>query len=57
MADEMAALQRQLGAPRWQDGNFEAAIALFRTWSLADTLADFLTLAAYEQIVEPAARA
>ena len=56
MAGEMATLRANLGEARWSTGHFEAAIALFRSWSLAETLADFLTLAAYEHIVEPAAR-
>ncbi len=56
MADEMTALRGQLGEARWSAGRFEAAIAMFRAWSVADRLEDFLTLAAYEQIVEPAAR-
>lgn len=57
LADEMATLQQSLGAARWRDGHFAQAIEMYRQWSLAPELADFLTLGAYPFIVEEAARA
>jgi len=49
--DEMKQLTAQLGESHLADGKFSEARALFERLSLANELADFLTLPAYEQIV------
>ncbi len=49
--DEMRKLADTLGEARMTSGKFDEARALFERLSLADELADFLTLPAYEQIV------
>ena len=55
MQDEMGRLRQRVGDAGWQAGNFEAAVALFRDMTLAEELADFLTLAAYPRLVATAA--
>lgn len=49
--DEMANLRQQLGDEHWLAGKYEEAIALFAEWSLAESLADFLTLEVYPRLV------
>ena len=45
--EEMARITRDIGAPRAQQGRFDEARALFTELATSDTLADFLTSAAY----------
>ncbi len=48
---EMANLRVQLGDEHWLAGKYDEAIALFAQWSLAEQLADFLTLEVYPRLV------
>jgi hypothetical protein len=43
---------RELGEQRWNRGHFAQAIRLFHEFSTSRELADFLTIAAYDAIVE-----
>jgi malate synthase len=51
--EELVAIRREVGDARFDDGRFTAARELFERISTAPTLEDFLTLAAYAQIVTP----
>ncbi|MCO5170300.1 MAG: malate synthase A [Planctomycetes bacterium] len=50
IAEEVARAERELGPERFGQGRFPAAADLLRRLCLADDLADFLTLPAYELI-------
>ncbi len=50
LRDEMDGLREVLGSEAFEGGRFEEAIGLFRDLVLADELAPFLTLPAYELI-------
>jgi malate synthase len=52
--EEMAKLRDEKGADRFYGGHFEEARGLFARFSTSPELADFLTLGAYDYIVEPA---
>jgi malate synthase len=54
--EEMDRLRTELGDEAFENGRFPEAIDLFSRLSLADTFEDFLTIPAYELIVEPKAR-
>ena len=43
---------RVLGESRWNRGHFPEAIKLFHQFSTSSELADFLTIAAYDAVVE-----
>ena len=43
---------RELGEARWSKGHFPQAIKLFHEFSTSNELADFLTIAAYDAVVE-----
>lgn len=43
---------RELGESRWNRGHFPEAIRLFHQFSTSSELADFLTIAAYDAVVE-----
>ncbi len=47
-----AAQCRELGESRWNRGHFPEAIKLFHQFSTSSQLADFLTIAAYDAVVE-----
>jgi malate synthase len=51
-AEELALYKTQLGDEAFALGNYEAAEALMREMVLADTLDEFLTLPAYDKLVE-----
>jgi malate synthase len=48
LAEELATIQRDVGEEAFKGGRFAEAAALFEELSTAATLADFLTLPAYE---------
>ncbi|MCU1246039.1 MAG: Malate synthase, partial [Acidobacteria bacterium] len=48
---ELAAIQERLGAERAAQGYLDQAVALFDRLTLADKLADFLTLPAYDELL------
>lgn len=50
--DELAKIREHVGPDRFEAGHFGRAAELFVSLSTADTLQNFLTLPAYEQIVE-----
>jgi malate synthase len=50
--DEMRILRQTLGGARWEDGHFERAIKLFAEMVIAPEFRDFLTLPAYEFLVD-----
>ena len=50
--DEIAKLRRLYGEDRWAAGKFALAIDIFDELSTADELADFLTLPAYEHLLD-----
>jgi malate synthase len=52
LAEEMDAIRRSIGTERYAAGRYEAARALFERLTTAPVLEDFLTLPAYEQILD-----
>ncbi len=50
--EELAALRGQLGEDRWAAGAFERAAELFEDLSTSEELAEFLTLSAYEHLLD-----
>ncbi|KAK9813021.1 hypothetical protein WJX72_007639 [[Myrmecia] bisecta] len=54
MREELAKVRDEVGAQRFASGHFAEAAKLFERFSTADELADFLTLPAYEYLVQPA---
>jgi malate synthase len=48
--EEVAAIRDRLGAAAFDDGRWDDARALFTDLALADELADFLTIPAYERM-------
>ncbi|MFN8178785.1 MAG: malate synthase A [bacterium] len=48
--EELARIRSDIGEAAWQGGRFELAASLFETLVTSTTLADFLTLVAYEHI-------
>ena len=54
--EELSKLRDQLGADRYDRGHFNEAAKMFFTFSTSDELADFLTLPAYERLVQSEAR-
>jgi malate synthase len=51
--EEMDAVRQAIGAPRFDAGRFDEAIALFETLVTSETLPDFLTSLAYARLDEP----
>lgn len=56
MEEELAKLCNKLGDQRFNGGHFKEASKMFYNFSTAETLADFLTLAAYERLVQQSSR-
>lgn len=56
MKEELGKLRQKLGAERYSKGHFEEAAKMFHDFSTSDKLADFLTLAAYERLVQQQSR-
>lgn len=54
--EELAKLRTQLGPERFDGGHFAEASKLFHNFSTGKQLADFLTLAAYERLVQQSSR-
>jgi len=52
LADEMANLREALGEEAWTAGRFEEAIGLFKDLATADDCPEFLTLPAYQIILD-----
>jgi malate synthase len=52
VSEEMAAIAKEVGPARFASGKFEEAKALFLKLSTANEFEEFLTLPAYEKIVE-----
>lgn len=52
MEEEMGKLRQKLGNQRYQRGHFKEASKMFYDFSTSKQLADFLTLAAYERLVQ-----
>ncbi|CAK0786075.1 hypothetical protein CVIRNUC_009288 [Coccomyxa viridis] len=52
LQEEMQKLRKELGEARWTRGHFPQAIELFHKFSTSAELADFLTIAAYDAVVE-----
>jgi len=52
LADEMAKVREALGPSHYDGGRFAEAIKLFSDMSLAPQFAEFLTLAAYELLIQ-----
>jgi malate synthase len=52
LTEEMAQIRREVGEMRYENGRFPLARDLFESISTAPTLAEFLTLPAYEHIRE-----
>ena len=50
--EEMAKLRKQKGDERYFGGHFEEARGLFSRFSTSEELSDFLTVPAYEYIVD-----
>ena len=48
LAEEIAALKETLGEARFEQGHFDAAVALFTEVATADAFSTFLTLPAYD---------
>jgi malate synthase len=56
LAEELARIEAELGAPRYRSGHFPQAASLFERLCLAPTFEDFLTLPAYEALTAGEAR-
>lgn len=56
MTEELSKLEQTLGHQRFQQGHFQEAAAMFKEFSTSNQLADFLTLAAYERLVQQRSR-
>ena len=56
MDEELEKLRGQLGPQRFDGGHFAEARALFYNFSTSKQLADFLTLAAYDRLVQQSSR-
>jgi malate synthase len=52
MDEELAQLRQKLGAQRFDGGHFAEASKMFYQFSTSAKLADFLTNAAYERLVQ-----
>jgi malate synthase len=52
LEDEMKKLREALGEERWTNGHFEEAIKLFSEMTKAKECEEFLTLPAYQQILQ-----
>ena len=52
LEDEMKKLRETLGEERWTAGHFEAAVKLFSEMTKAKECEEFLTLPAYQQILQ-----
>jgi len=50
ISEQLAQLRGSLGEARFDAGKFPMAAKLFEEMMLSDSLAEFLTLAAYQQI-------
>ncbi|MFO0692534.1 MAG: malate synthase A [Polyangiales bacterium] len=55
--EELAKVREEIGAARFDSGKFAQASALFEKLSVAPRFAEFLTLPAYEQLLEDEAQA
>ena len=51
--EELASIRTEVGEERFAASRFVAAADLFRELSTSDTLVPFLTLPAYDQLVDP----
>ena len=56
MEEEMQKLKQKLGDQRYQQGHYKEASKMFHDFSTSKQLADFLTLAAYERLVQQKSR-
>lgn len=56
LEEEMTQLRTRLGPARFDRGHYKEAAKLFLEFSTSRRLAEFLTLAAYERLVQPTAR-
>jgi malate synthase len=50
-AEELAAIRGQVGEERWRAGRYERAAEIFESLATAESLADFLTIPAYDELV------
>jgi malate synthase len=50
IAQQLEQIRKTVGESRYKSGKFELAAKMFEEGMLSDKLADFLTLAAYEEI-------
>ncbi|MCG3173169.1 MAG: Malate synthase A [Myxococcota bacterium] len=55
MREEMERVRKEIGDAKFSGGRFPEAIQMFEELSFAENYSDFLTLPAYDRIVEPAA--
>jgi malate synthase len=49
--EELGAMRRQVGDAAWRSGRFERASAIFDSLATAESLEDFLTLPAYDELI------
>lgn len=56
MEEELSKLRQKLGSKRFDGGHFKEAAKMFHDFSTSERLADFLTLAAYERLVQQNSR-
>ena len=54
--EEMAILRKEKGDQRYFGGHFEEARGLFSRFSTSEELSDFLTVPAYEYVVDISSR-
>jgi malate synthase len=50
--EELASIRRQTGEDAWRSGRFERAAAIFDAMATSETFEDFLTLPAYDALIE-----
>ncbi len=55
--EELAAVRRQVGETAWRSGRFERASAIFDELATSETLQDFLTLPAYDELIATESKA
>jgi malate synthase len=48
---ELAGIRRHVGEDGWRAGRFEPAAAIFDRLATSDSLEDFLTIPAYEELI------
>jgi len=49
--EELAAIREQVGDTRWRAGRFDRAAEIFESLATADTMEEFLTIPAYDELV------